>query len=172
MSLKSKKGFTLIELLVVIGVTGMIMVAIVGIMLQTFKAKTKLSWNEEIESNGTWIMTEIRKNIIDSSGENMVCGVVASDNIVMVNLKGNGETTTITCDEATGIASNSANLLKDTLRVSNCSNFVSCETVPLGGSEYRVTKVNLSFDLSPATVPTGSPDFVKRTFQTSVVLRN
>jgi len=167
-----QKGFTMVELLVIIGITGMIMVAIVGIMLQTFKAKTKMAWNEEIESNGTWIMAEIRKNILDASGINMVCGATPSNSIEMVSLKGDGEVTTITCTDNASIASNSANLLKSTLRVSNCSNFVTCETVSLGGSEYRVTKVNLSFVLAPLSVPTDSPDYVSRTFQTSVVLRN
>lgn len=169
-----RKGFTLIELLIVVGVTALIMSSIVGIMVQSFKAKTKLAWNEEIESNGTWILNEIRESLLEAAGDSISCSSTGDTEFSMVNIRGNGETTLFECSESgdSYIASNSANLLKDTLRVSNCNNFVSCDTLPLGGSDYRVTKVNLSFDLSPEALSTESPDYIRRTFQTSVVIRN
>ena len=171
-----KKGFTLIELLIVVGVTGLIMAAIIGIMMQVFKSKNKMSWNEEIESNGTWILAEIRKNILESSGESMICDSSNHTGISMVNLRGVGETTYIGCNgivgEGNGIASNSANLVKDTLMVAGCDSFVNCDRESLGGTDYRVTKVDISFELSPASIPVSSPDYIRKTFQGSVVVRN
>jgi prepilin-type N-terminal cleavage/methylation domain-containing protein len=172
-----KNGFTLVEIVVVLGVTGVVIVSMVGIMVQSFRAKSRLSWSDEIEAGGTWVMDKLRNGILDASGDTITCGPVGSDTFTYVSLKGGGEITTVLCDDdgaSTGIASNSANLLKDNLQVTNCSTFVSCDTLPVADGGYRVTKVDLSFDLSadPALVPTTSPDYVSRTFQTSVVVRN
>ena len=171
-----KGGFTLVEIVVVLAVTGVVIVSMVGIMVQSFRAKTRLSWSDEIEAGGTWVMDKLRNGILDASGETITCSPVGSDRFSYVSLKGGGETTTILCDDGGNnrIASNSANLLKNNLRVTNCSTFVSCDTLPVADGGYRVTKVDLSFDLSadPALVPTTSPDYVSRTFQTSVVVRN
>ncbi len=175
--LGGQDGFTLVEIVVVLGVTAVVIVSMVGIMVQSFRAKSRLSWSDEIEAGGTWLIDKLRNGILDAGGETLNCSPVESDNYSYVSLKGGGETTTVMCDDSAGnnqIASNSANLLKSNLRVSDCSTFVSCDTLAVVGGGYRVTKVNLSFDLSadPALVPTTSPDFVSRTFKTSVVVRN
>ena len=170
-------GFTLVEIVVVLGVTGVVIISMVGIMVQSFRAKTRLSWSDEIEAGGTWVMDKLRNGILDASGDTLNCSPVGSDRFSYVSLKGGGEITTVICDDSAGnnsIASNSANLLKNNLRVENCSTFVSCDTLPVAEGGYRVTKVDLSFDLKPdpLLVPTTSPDFVSRTFKTSVVVRN
>lgn len=172
-----KNGFTLVEIVVVLGVTAVVIISMVGIMVQSFRAKNRLSWSDEIEAGGTWVIDKLRNGILDAGGETLNCSPVGSETYSYISLKGDGETTTVTCDETmgnNGIASNSANLLKSNLRVSGCSTFVSCDTLPVVGGGYRVTKVNFSFDLSadPLLVPTTSPDFVSRTFKTSVVVRN
>lgn len=170
-------GFTLVEIVVVVGVTAVVIVSMTAIMVQSFRAKTRLSWSDEIEAAGSWVVERLRTNILDASGETMVCGPVAGSSFSYVSLKGGGETTTVVCDDSAGnnqIASGSANLLKSNVRVVNCNSFVSCDTMPTIDGGYRVTKVNLSFDLSPevSLVPTTSPDYVSRTFKTSVVVRN
>ena len=175
--LDGQAGFTLVEIVVVLAVTAVVIVSMVGIMVQSFRAKTRLSWSDEIEAGGTWVMDKLRTGVLDAGGETLNCGPVGSDTFSYVSLKGGGEITTVICDDSAGnnsIASNSANLLKNNLRVGNCSTFVSCDTLPVAEGGYRVTKVNFSFDLSadPALVPTTSPDFVSRTFKTSVVVRN
>lgn len=172
-----KNGFTLVEIVVVLAVTAVVIISMVAIMVQSFRAKNRLSWSDEIEAGGTWVMEKLRSGILDASGDTLNCSPTGSNTFSYVSLKGNGETTVVMCNEMVGnnqIASNSANLLKSNLRVGGCSTFVSCDTLPVADGSYRVTKVNLSFDLSadPALVPTTSPDFVSRTFKTSVVVRN
>ena len=175
--LGGQDGFTLVEIVVVLAVTGVVIISMVGIMVQSFRAKTRLSWSDEIEAGGTWVMDKLRTGILDASGDTLNCSPTGGSTFSYVSLKGGGEVTTVVCNDTTGnnqIASNSANLLKNNLRVGNCSTFVSCDTLPVADGGYRVTKVDLSFDLSadPALVPTTSPDFVSRTFKTSVVVRN
>lgn len=170
-----KNGFTLVEIVVVLAVTSVVIVSMVGIMVQSFRAKSRLSWSDEIEAGGTWVMDKLRNGILDAGGDTFTCNPVGSNTYSYVSLKGGGEITEIICDEGENeIASNSANLLKSNLRVTNCNTFVSCDTLPAADGGYRVTKVDLSFELSadPTLVPTGSPDYVSRTFQTSVVVRN
>lgn len=173
--MKNSNGFTLVELLVVTAILGVLIVSIVGILLNTFKAKSIIGLTNKVEANANYINGEIRKNLIGSEGRNVLC---FGNSIQMSDL--NGNQTILSCVEAAGVstgnvASASATatiqLKEDDVSVTGCGSFVSCELSPATGF---VSKVNVGYTLSAGLFGGngGAENYFSRSFTTSVTLRN
>jgi len=164
--MKNKKGFTLIEIIVVTGAVGLIMVALIGIVLSTFKSQNRTKAKNLVSQNGAWILSELKRDILTSSSQKIRCG---ADNLSIgfTNLS-NGEPTTFVCGSGK-IASNSAHpaTLNDINKVivSCGSVFVSCSTLP---SSDEVSAVNFNFILTSNFLGIGA----SQSFDLKVTVRN
>lgn len=128
--MKNKTAFTLIEILVVVGVLAVLVVSVGGIMGMTFKAKNNSEGNELLSSKAVYVLTELKRNILNADANRINCPVgvgtsisfIAKDNIF----------TTLSCNSPTSqIASESANngifnLLDNGIMTNGCDNFVKC----------------------------------------------
>lgn len=160
-----KKGFTLIEMVVVVGVFGLLMAVVVGVLVNSFKAKNRVDLTSLIEENGRFVQAELRKNLLLARANSLVCPVGVGTSVGFENNK-DGQLTVIICDSA-GIASESASPvdLTGTSVTVDCSNFVSCSA---GNSPI----VNFNFTLSAGVVGGGAQSFASRKFEQGVVVRN
>jgi prepilin-type N-terminal cleavage/methylation domain-containing protein len=66
-----KNGFTLIEIVVVTAAVAIIMVAVIGVVVTTFKLQNQTKSNSKVVSGGNGILSELKKNILNSSKENI-----------------------------------------------------------------------------------------------------
>jgi len=161
-----KTGFTLIEIIVVTGAVGLIMVALIGIVLSTFKSQNRTKAKNLVSQSGAWILSELKRDILTSGSWKIRCG---SDNLSVgfTNIY-NGEPTTFVCGSGK-IASNSAHpaTLNDInkVMVSCGSVFVSCDTLP---SSDEVSAVNFSFVLTSNILGIGA----SQDFDLNVTVRN
>jgi type II secretory pathway pseudopilin PulG len=165
--IRTKSGFTLIEIVVVVGSLGIIVTAMVGVILGTFRAQNRIKSANKVMENGIWITNQLRKTVFNSQKDKIVCNpnglsVVLKDNI-------DDSLTTISCDKtANKIASASATreyiLNNSEVNVTNCIGFVVCEKDSFG----LVTNVVFSFDLGAVTAGVS----YNQNFKTSVTVRN
>lgn len=160
------RGYTLIEIVVVVASVGMIMTAVVGMVLGTFRAQNRTESNNKVTENGSWIMNELRKNVFNSYAEDTVC----SGDGLSVEIKSlvDGQITTLSCDKFTNkIASVSATktslLNSDEVEVVDCTDFAVCES-----NGDKVSGVVFNFTLEATTKGIGST----QAFTTKVTLRN
>lgn len=178
-----KNGFTLIEILVVMSVVLIIMVSIGGIMSGVFNSQNKGNAMDKVTQSGDWILNELKKNVLnaDSSDVNgglyFTCPLNGGTSIVITNVK-DKQKTTISClfDAATSsykIASVSAVgttvylFQKDNdLTLSNCTNFVSCSTLP----SLQLSNVKFNFNLGAGT--SGITSETTKNFSMDVTIRN
>ena len=164
-----KKGFTLIEILIVVGVVMVIMVSISGIMSGVFTSQNKNKSSDAIVQNGSWILNELKKNVLNADSNNFSC---TNNSIQITNVK-DKETTLITCIEGDNIASFSAkrnstiNLINNNeLRLTGCGNFVNCTTLSNG----QLSKVTFNFGLGAGVACLTSE--TNKNFSIDVTLRN
>lgn len=153
--------------MVVVASVGLIMTSIVGIILGSFRAKNKNILNNKIMENGGWIISELRKNVFNSTSSDIVCeGEGKSVQIKNIN---DGELTILACDLPTNqIASISAartmSLNNKEVTIINCDTFVTCDTDNDGG----VTGLTFNFGISSTFSGIGS----SQVFTTKITLRN
>jgi len=150
---RRRAGFTLIEIIVVVGVLGVIMSVIVGIMTNTFKSKNKIFYRQKVEENGEWIISEIRKTILNASlvelGEgNKLLNVYGGD-------EGDKEISCIGGDI----------LIDD--QVLNTGVGVSCSDFVIDNKT-----VTIGFTLSAGNKELGVDNYAVRSFETKITLRN
>ncbi|MFA5749707.1 MAG: prepilin-type N-terminal cleavage/methylation domain-containing protein [Candidatus Shapirobacteria bacterium] len=159
-----KTGFTLIEMIVVVASTGLIMTAITGITLGIFKSQNRNKSTNKVVQNGNWIMNELKKNVLNSSGTQINC--INNVSIGMTNLDDNGSTV-FSCGN-NNIASTSGSLVRsltnNQVNVTDCTNFVSCTESPALG----VTSVKFNFGVGTTTAGVS----VSQNFSLDVSVRN
>jgi len=168
-----KKGFTLIEIVVIVGVLSLIMISLTSILSGVFNSQSKNKSNDNIDQQGNWVIEEIKKNLLNSSGVGFTCPVGIGQSINFQNIK-DGNRTILGCLTSGGnysIASssaNSANLFTNngSLQLTNCNEFISCEILPSG----EVSGVTVKFNLN--TGDPLSPTYVTKDFELKVTLRN
>lgn len=169
----NKRGFTLIELVIVVGVLGVIMAATSSVLINAFKANSRVKLTDKLSQDGNWALTELRKNIFGAKGTTITC--VGSSAVSFENAQ-NGVGTTIFCDaENNKIASQSANREPQNIDLINggsempvdCGSFASCNGVP-----PAVSSVTFSFSLSIGNSAAGSQNYVEKTFNSTVSVRN
>jgi len=165
--IKNKKGFSLIEIIVVVAVMGFILTSITTVLVNSFKAKNRINWADKVEQNGAWILSEIRKNVINVPGDGIDFD---SDNKSFITTI---DGTTIQCDNDNGwIASESAyraTLSSDEVTVSGCENFITVTTSP---STNKVVNLKIGFSLSAGQVDGSPSDYVSKYFSSEIKIRN
>ena len=179
-----KTGVTLIEILIVVGVTMLIMVSISGIMSGVFTSQNKNKASDQITQNGSWILNELKKNVLNAdsnsfNGGKFTCPIDSFGNsIVITNVK-DGDKTTIKClgDAINGyeIASISGKAIGTTIFLfqknsnfflKDCNNFVNCSTLPTS----NLSTVRFNFELESGIV--GLSSGTTKAFLIDVTLRN
>lgn len=165
---KINSGFSLVEMVVVVGSFGIIIVAVISTILLTFRSQNKVNSNNKLKENGTNILMELRRNILNSDSENIICDA-GGTSVAVVNRSDKGQTSLICLGN--NIASVSASigttvfLANSEVTVNSCQNFVTC-TPGVGSSE--VIGVNFKFGLGTTTAGVSSTQY----FDTSVTTRN
>ena len=152
--------------MVVVASVGLIMTAVVGVILGSFRAENKGKSDSKVTENGSWIINEIRRNVFNSYSDETEC----SEDFLSVQIKSliDGQITTLSCDQiGNEIASSSATrdsvLNNDEVEIVDCSNFVTCE-----GTDGEVSSLLFNFVLGAMTNGVGS----SQVFSTRVTLRN
>lgn len=163
-----QSGYTLVEIMVIVAATGLIMTSVIGIVLGSFKAQNRNSSTKKVADNGAMIISELRKNVFNSSRNNISCSSDDKSLVTVKNIMDDG-ITELSCDVATNkIASTSAigqDVLNTTeVMVTDCSQFVSCEEDTNG----EISNLVFSFGLWATTSGVGA----SQTFNTSITLRN
>lgn len=166
----------MIEMVVIVGVMGVIMIAIVSIMINSFRAKNRIEVADVVETSGTTVYRQLKDNLITATAVGMTCATDASQvgsTLAVMNIN-DGVVTNLVCYEGSRIASESANgvfrLTDESVGVSGCDNFARCELFP--DSTDRVTKVNFLFNLSSGTTSVQAEKSKTRQFRFEVVPRN
>lgn len=169
-----RQGFTMIEIMVILAVTGVVMISVMGILSGTFKANNRVKWANKVEQEGTFVLGELRRNILNAK-QITNCGIGSS---VAFNNADDGDLTTIICDTANKkISSASAmttiDLTSSQVVVSGCDTFVTCDTLPYSGEVSNVKfNFNLSAGITAAVGETSPPEnYVTRNFESSVTVR-
>jgi len=167
--MKKINGFSLIEIIVVVSVMGFILTSITTVLVNSFKAKNRINWADRVEQNGAWVLSEIRKNVVNVSGSDIGYDSINKNYFTVVSTG-----TTIQCIETgdTQIASVSANparLSGEEVSVGGCSNFVNVTTSPSTG---KVVNLKIGFSLSAGFVEGGPSDYVAKYFTSEIKIRN
>jgi hypothetical protein len=154
-------------------------------MSGVFSSQSKNKAIDKINQNGSWILNELKKNILNAESSDVNGGVYFScpmdggTSMVMTNVK-DGEKTTISCldfgNDGFKIASISGKKDIGTtvylfqknsdLVLDSCSNFVTCSTLP----SSQLSKVRFNFDLKAGVF--GLSSGTTKSFSIDVTLRN
>ncbi len=162
--MKKRNGFTLIEIVVVTAAIAIIMVAIIGVVVSSFKLQNQTKSSSKVVSNGNEILNELKKNVLNSNRENISC----AENGLSVTLMNtyDGNLTTISCGGG-NIASSSATTIYLNNReiiVTDCTNFVTCSTLP----SLEISDVNFKFGVGATTSGVG----ITQNFEVNITVRN
>jgi len=181
-----KKGFTLIEILIVVSVVVLIITSISGIMSGVFVSQNKNKSSDKITQNGAWILNELKKNILNTdninsqNGGKFTCPIDTFGSEITITNFRDGEKTIIKClGDSNGykIASISSKMVGvgktvylfqsvEGLTLSDCSNFVSCSTLP--SLQLSNVKFNFTLEAGLGSMSTG----VGKSFSVDITLRN
>lgn len=169
-------GFTLVETIIIVGVLAVIMITVTNVLINSFRAKSRIEVADMVEESGTMVLRQLRENIILASGVGITCAVNVVDigsTLSIVNTS-DGVVTNLICYEGSRIASVSASgsfdLTSSDVRVTGCNDFAKCDLFP--DSADRINQVNLSFTLSSGDTSATLEQSKSRSFQSSVVPRN
>jgi len=153
--------------MVVVASVGLIMTALVGVILGTFRAQNRNTATNKVSENGTWIINELRKNTFNSFKDSIIC---PDDNLsIQVKNLQDGGITTLSCDQITSEIASTSAIKKDILNnkeveVIDCSNFVTCGF----GVDDELMGLDFNFGLRAVINGVG----VSQVFSTKVTLRN
>lgn len=177
MSIKvNKVGFTLIETVIIVGVLGVIMVAVTSVLINSYRAKSRIEVADKVEENGVSVLRELKENVIIATGVGMTCATNVSmvGSTLSIQNVNDGSVTNLICYEGTKIASESASgsfdLTTGGVKVTGCNDFARCELFL--DSTDRINKVNFSFTLSSGDTSAPAENSRVRIFNSSVVPRN
>ena len=167
-------GFSLIEIVVVVSVMGFILTSITTVLVNSFKAKNRINWADKVEQNGVWILSEIRKNAVNTSGSAFSYSVSDKSYVTVTN---GGLPTTIRCidpvdpnrGQIASESANSASLSGEEVSVSGCSNFA---TVTIDTSTGKVSTLNIGFSLSAGQIGGDPTDYASKYFFSEIKIRN
>ncbi len=166
--MKQDLGFTLVELLVVVTLTGILISAVGGVMVDTFKVRSRVRVADVVEANGANILQSLRKNVISADFDKLVVCPTGTGGTGVALLDSNGGMVRLIC-ESGKIASVSASgnfyLSDSRVTVDGCADFARCDT----SLPYPVVRFNFTLKSGDDTNAGG---FVQKDFSTSVTLRN
>ncbi|MDD2225092.1 MAG: type II secretion system protein [Candidatus Shapirobacteria bacterium] len=178
-----KKGFTLIEILIVTSLIMVIIGSISGIMSGVFSSQSKNKATDKINQNGSWILNELKKTILNAKsngvngGENFSCPMGVSGNSITITNVKDGEKITISClgNVSAGYKIASISAVGTTtylfqgnndLFLKNCDEFVTCSTLP----SLQLSKVKFNFGLGAGVF--GLSSGTTKSFSIDLTLRN
>lgn len=128
--MKNRTAFTLIEILVVVGILTVLVVSVGGIMGMTFKAKNTSEGNELLSSKAAYVLTELKRNILNANVNQITCSGADSDTVSVSFKTKDNETTILSCfppQIASASAKNGTfNLLDSGVIADDCTDFVKC----------------------------------------------
>jgi prepilin-type N-terminal cleavage/methylation domain-containing protein len=171
--MRKRNGFSLIEIIVVVSVMGFILTSITTVLVNSFKAKNKISWGDKVEQNGAWILSEIRKNVVNISGSDIGYNLTDRSYITVINTG-----TTIRCFDcldytdsriASESALNIARLSGEEVEVCGCPDFI---TVTASTSTGKVESLKIGFSLSAGQIGGDPSDYVSKYFSSEIKIRN
>lgn len=167
-----QKGFTLIELLVATGITLVIIGAVSNLFFASLKGSAKTTVVNEAKQNGDYALSVMERMIRNAIDVTSSCSGGALDSLTITNP--DGGVTIFACPSGSGVslASNSAALTSDNVRVleSNCE--FNC--LRSGEMSSKVVKIKFSIQ-QPTASPGVSPrpeDEININFETSILVRN
>lgn len=161
--MSTNKGFTLIEIVVVVTVVAVIMVSIIGVVVSTFKLQNQTKSNSKLVSGGNEILNEIKKNILNSDSSTIVCSDDHSSVAFINDFDGDSSMISCTGGKIASISARTVYLNGEDITVTDCSNFVSCSTLP----SLEVSGVEFKFGVGTSTSGVGSG----QDFEMNVTLR-
>jgi prepilin-type N-terminal cleavage/methylation domain-containing protein len=179
---KQNFGFTLVEILVVVGILGLIVVVASTIFFTTSKSSSKTKALTTVKQNGDYALSVMERLIRDSeevitNSDNKVC----ESGMKKIKLKRiDGTTVEFACSgEGTAngqIASNSARLTSDEVKVDSCSFDCSCPTAYPNctgeGAKFYPKTVTIKFTLSQFGATVRPEEQATLNFQTTITTRN
>ena len=159
-----KKGFTLIELLVTIGIIAVIMLIAGAVLVNSLRSSTKIEVGSQLENSGSWVMGEIKREILTASSDSIHC--ISTSSIGITSTMDDGSTV-LSCTNGGSIASESAHradLTGKGIKSSGCEGFVTCDETGL----YKVVSIGFTLSIGdPNSVESG----YQRSFAQKIVLR-
>lgn len=168
-----KSGFTLIEILVVVGILGIIAVIGSNMFFTVFRGSTKTKVLTTVKQNGDYALSVIGRMVRNSSeilknSDGQVCTLGMKKIKIKNPDKGETEFACLEVGTVNGrIASNSAQITSDEVKVDNCS--FDCSS---SGQFYPET-VTISFTLSQNIGAAPRPEEeASMDFKTTVSIRN
>jgi prepilin-type N-terminal cleavage/methylation domain-containing protein len=162
--MKKNNGFTLIEIVVVTAAVALIMVAVIGLVVTTLKIQNQTKSNSKVVSNGNTILNELKKNILNSNKKNITCA--GSGLSITLTNNSDGKVTTISCGSGKIASSSAATIYLNSgdVTVTDCSNFVTCSTLP----SLELSGVKFKFRIGASTSGVG----MTQNFEMDVTVRN
>jgi hypothetical protein len=129
-------------------------------MTNTFKSKNKIFYRQKVEENGEWIISEIRKLVLNAG----LVEEISVDNGIGIKVSGgDGGDKNLFCYD---VGTETPGILIDD-QVLNTGVIVFC-----GDFEVDNKTVNIGFSLSAGNESLGKDSFAVRWFETKVTLRN
>lgn len=179
--MNKQNGFTLIEMLIVAAVAALMLTVVGGWAVFSIRTNNKTRLTSDVEQNGAFIMNQIKELMFAADPASFTCNATAATSLTFTSYFDGGQTT-LTCNTsanpATGsyyIASSSAtlrpvattnfNLVPRNLKVTNCSNFVTC-TVD------NYPKVTIQFRLQSGNSSSFMDTYVYKDFRGEFVIRD
>jgi hypothetical protein len=171
----NKRGFTLIEIIVFTGIMGLMMVGLIGVLLNSLRARNRSRLEDLVDYNGTWVGEQLKWNLLNATFGSVVCDKNDPDNykITLENKKDNQETV-LGCD-STKIASVSGAMkydlsgeeVEDSCSIVGESMGLSCDMDTAG----NVVSVEVTYKISNKSSGTNWEDRVVKDYTTKVVVR-
>jgi len=164
-----KRAFTIIEMIVIIGSLAFVFIIVSQILMNSVKSSRKMTKSNGVEEGGSWVIAEIRKNLLKADVYSLSCPTGVGSSVTFVS-RIDGQETSIVCDENEGLiasvsAGRSVSFLTDEVKVSGCDSFVSCDL------DSPIPVVDFSFNLSIGDRSRGVDDYASRDFDAKVVIR-
>lgn len=166
-------GFTLIEVVVTVGIVGIVLAVSGMVMTNSLRSSTRTESTSKLENAATWIMSEIKRNVLMAAPGTLSCPNGSS--FVLTGL--DDKATTISCVESPAstsrIASDSehpAQINPPNVRVKGCDTFVRCISDPSDAS--RVSAIEVGFTLFVGDDPGNVDSFYQNSFISRVTVRN
>jgi type II secretory pathway pseudopilin PulG len=99
----NKRGFTLVEIIVFTGIMGVMMVGLVGVLLNSLRARNRSRLEDIVDFNGTWVGEQLKWNLLNATYQTVEC----TPSSVTFENKKDLQKTTLGCDPTGKIASSS-----------------------------------------------------------------
>ncbi len=161
---KLENGFTLMEIIVVIAVLALIMVSIIGVVVSVLKVQNRTKSNTRVVSVGNTILSELKKNLINGDSLSIICSEDKSSITFTNDFDGNTTIFNCTQGKIASISAQTVYLNGEDVTVDDCSQFVTCYTLP----SLEISGIKFKFGVGSSIFGVGS----SQNFEMDVTVRN